>query len=105
MLPLLKNVRYDLPGLLNFIPLAVLASMLFTAGYKLAKPTLFVEMYRLEPTQFALFIVTMVGIITSDLVKGVESSAESRGIQVERIAPQSLAQLKATKESFLVYTH
>lgn len=68
---LLMIFAFALPGLLNYIPLAVLASILFVVGYKLAKPALFVEMYRLGTTQFAPFIVTIVGILTTDLLKGV----------------------------------
>ena len=68
---LLLIFAFALPKLLNFIPLAVLASILFVVGFKLAKPSLFVEMYRLGPTQFAPFMVTIVGILTTDLLKGV----------------------------------
>ena len=35
-----------IPNLLNKIPLSVLAAILFIVGYKLAKPTLFIEIYR-----------------------------------------------------------
>ena len=60
-----------LPKLLNLIPLAVLASVLFVVGYKLAKPSLFVAMYRLGPEQFIPFMVTIAGIIALDLLTGV----------------------------------
>jgi MFS superfamily sulfate permease-like transporter len=60
-----------LPKILNLIPLAVLASILFVVGYKLAKPALFVSMYRLGPVQFIPFIVTIVGILATDLLTGV----------------------------------
>jgi MFS superfamily sulfate permease-like transporter len=60
-----------LPTVLNFIPLAVLASILFVVGYKLAKPALFVSMYRLGPSQFAPYIVTIVGMLLTDLLMGV----------------------------------
>ncbi len=60
-----------LPKVLNFIPLAVLASILLVVGYKLAKPALFLKMYRLGPAQFIPYIVTIVGILTTDLLTGV----------------------------------
>lgn len=60
-----------LPHVLNLIPLSVLASILLVVGYKLAKPSLFVTMYRLGPTQFAPFVVTIVGILATDLLTGV----------------------------------
>ena len=60
-----------IPNLLNNIPLAVLAAVLFIVGYKLAKPELFVKMYKLGWKQFVPFIVTVVGIVGTDLLKGI----------------------------------
>lgn len=60
-----------LPGLLNLVPLAVLASILLVVGYKLAKPSLFSSMYRLGPSQFMPFAVTIVAILLTDLLLGV----------------------------------
>lgn len=60
-----------LPGVLNMIPLAVLAAILFVVGYKLAKPALFKQMWSLGPTQFLPFIVTIVGIVYTDLLVGI----------------------------------
>ena len=59
------------PGLLNMIPLSVLAAILFTVGYKLAKPALFKQMYNLGWKQFVPFTVTVVGIIFTDLLVGI----------------------------------
>jgi MFS superfamily sulfate permease-like transporter len=60
-----------IPGLLNMIPLSVLAAILFLVGYKLAKPTLFRHMYALGWKQFVPFIVTVLGIIFTDLLVGI----------------------------------
>ena len=60
-----------IPNLLNKIPLSVLAAVLFIVGYKLAKPALFIEMYRLGWKQFTPFIVTILGIIFTDLLVGI----------------------------------
>jgi len=60
-----------LPMVLNLIPLAVLASVLFVVGFKLAKPALFASMYRLGPTQFVPFVVTILGMVFTDLLTGV----------------------------------
>ena len=60
-----------LPQLLNLIPLATLASILFVVGYKLAKPPLFVAMYRAGWQQFAPFIATVTGIVATDLLRGI----------------------------------
>jgi MFS superfamily sulfate permease-like transporter len=59
------------PALLNRIPLAVLAAILLTVGYKLAKPALFAAMYRQGPYQFVPFMVTVIGILTTDLLVGI----------------------------------
>ena len=61
----------SIPGILNLIPLAVLASILIIVGYKLAKPSLFLHMYREGKDQFAPFIVTVVGLVFTDLLTGI----------------------------------
>ena len=60
-----------IPDILNNIPLAVLASVLFIVGYKLAKPELFIKMYKLGWKQFVPFMVTVIGIVSTDLLKGI----------------------------------
>lgn len=60
-----------IPGVLNMIPLASLACILFVVGYNLAKPSLFKAMYELGWTQFAPFIATVIGILLTDLLKGI----------------------------------
>ncbi len=64
-----------IPHVLNMIPLSVLASILFIVGYKLAKPSLFKQMYRLGWCQFLPFIVTIIGIVFTDLLKGIAMGA------------------------------
>jgi len=60
-----------LPSVLNMIPLAVLAAILLVVGYKLARPALFVQMYRLGLSQFSAFMVTVLGIVFTDLLMGI----------------------------------
>lgn len=60
-----------IPKLLNMIPLSVLAAILLVVGYKLAKPSLFKIMYNLGWKQWAPFIVTVVGIVFTDLLFGI----------------------------------
>jgi MFS superfamily sulfate permease-like transporter len=60
-----------IPSVLNMIPLATLACILFVVGYKLAKPSLFSAMYRLGWSQFIPFIATVVAIVLTDLLKGI----------------------------------
>lgn len=58
-------------SVLNMIPLASLAAILFMVGYKLAKPALFKQMYKLGWEQFIPFAATVVAILTTDLLKGI----------------------------------
>lgn len=60
-----------IPFLLNLIPLASLAAILFLVGYKLAKPVLFKQMYGLGKTHFVPFMVTIIGIVLTDLLMGI----------------------------------
>jgi len=60
-----------IPKLINMIPLSVLAAILFIVGYKLAKPKLFRSMYKMGWKQFVPFIVTVLGIIFTDLLVGI----------------------------------
>ena len=60
-----------IPFVLNMIPLATLAAILFVVGYKLAKPSLFKQMYKLGGEQFVPFIATVAGILFTDLLKGI----------------------------------
>lgn len=60
-----------LPTIINLIPLATLAAILFVVGYKLAKPALFKKMYLQGPGQFVPFIVTTGGILVIDLLVGI----------------------------------
>ena len=60
-----------IPKLLNMIPLSVLAAILFVVGYKLAKPSIFKQMYKLGWKQWVPFGVTVVGIIFTDLLVGI----------------------------------
>ncbi len=60
-----------IPRLLNMIPLSVLAAILFIVGFKLAKPGLFKTMYNLGWKQFVPFMVTVLGIVFTDLLIGI----------------------------------
>ncbi|MBT8190883.1 MAG: SulP family inorganic anion transporter [Bacteroidia bacterium] len=60
-----------IPTILNLIPLASLAAILFLVGYKLAKPSLFKEMFSKGATNFIPFIVTIFGIVFTDLLIGI----------------------------------
>ncbi|MFN3394752.1 MAG: SulP family inorganic anion transporter, partial [Candidatus Thermochlorobacter sp.] len=60
-----------IPNLLNMIPLASLAAILITVGYKLASVKLFKAMYRTGGEQFLAFITTIIAIVFTDLLIGI----------------------------------
>ncbi|MEH6657918.1 SulP family inorganic anion transporter [Leeuwenhoekiella marinoflava] len=60
-----------IPNVLNLIPLSVLAAVLLLVGYKLAKPATFKRMWGLGWKQFVPFIITIVGIVFTDLLIGI----------------------------------
>jgi len=60
-----------IPKILNLIPLASLAAILLMVGYKLAKPTVFKEVFRMGISEFLPFIITIVGIVFTDLLIGI----------------------------------
>ena len=60
-----------IPELLNMIPLATLACVLLMVGYKLAKPSIFKEVYLLGRENFIPFVATIIGMLYFDLLKGV----------------------------------
>ncbi len=60
-----------IPAVLNLIPLAALAAILISVGYKLAKPALFIERWQQGYTQFVPFVVTIIAILLTDLLQGI----------------------------------
>src|SRR5215472_5874425 len=60
-----------IPGVLRLTPLASLAIILIVVGYKLTKPSLYREVFSQGWDQFLPFIVTVLGVVFLDLLKGV----------------------------------
>jgi SulP family sulfate permease len=60
-----------IPGIINMIPLACLAAILLVTGYKLARIALFKHMYHKGWDQFVPFVITIVAVLLTDLLKGV----------------------------------
>ena len=59
------------PFLLNKIPYASLAAILLVTGYNLTKPKLFRNMWSLGWKQFIPFVLTIIVILSTDLLIGV----------------------------------
>ncbi len=60
-----------IPSVLSMIPYAVLAAILLVTGFNLTKPKLYRNMWSLGLKQFLPFIITIVVILTTDLLIGV----------------------------------
>lgn len=60
-----------IPLYLNMIPLSALAAILIYTGYKLAKPSLFKEMYKKGLDQLMPFVITILAIVFTDLLTGI----------------------------------
>ena len=60
-----------IPNLIDKIPLAVLATILIFTGFNLAHPRKFKAMWRHGMEEFAPFMITVVAILSLDLLRGV----------------------------------
>ncbi len=60
-----------IPNILSLIPNASLAAVLIMTGYKLAKPSLFKEYFIKGYAQILPFLVTIIVMLVTDLLKGV----------------------------------
>ncbi len=60
-----------IPNVLNMIPLSALAAILIMVGFKLAKPAVFKKMFASGKGEFIPFLVTLFGIIFTDLLIGI----------------------------------
>ncbi len=60
-----------IPAILNKIPLATLAAILLLVGYKLANPKTIKHFWEKGKYQFIPFMATFIGVVFTDLLKGV----------------------------------
>jgi MFS superfamily sulfate permease-like transporter len=67
---LLLSVAF-IPKILNLIPLSALAGILIYTGFKLAKPTIFIQFYKQGMGQFLPFVITILAILFTDLLVGI----------------------------------
>ncbi|KMZ13885.1 Sulfate permease [Candidatus Burkholderia humilis] len=62
---------FALTSVINLIPLACLAAILIFTGLKLAKPSLFAAIAKQGFERFVPFIVTIAGVLLTDLLMGI----------------------------------
>jgi MFS superfamily sulfate permease-like transporter len=60
-----------IPKVINLIPLSALAAVLLIVGYKLSKPQLYKQQWKVGYAQFIPFIVTIIAVLLSDLLIGI----------------------------------
>jgi carbonic anhydrase len=60
-----------IPGILNMIPLGALAAILLMTGYKLAKLSIFKQMFANGKYQWIPFVITVLAVVRLDLLTGV----------------------------------
>jgi MFS superfamily sulfate permease-like transporter len=59
------------PWLVRAIPFAALAAMLVYTGFRLASPAEFISIWRIGREQMVIFLGTIIGVLTTDLLLGV----------------------------------
>ncbi len=62
---------FGLPSLLNYIPIAGLAAILVVTGIKLLDVTAIPKLWKQDRTEFAVYLVTIVGVFAIDILAGV----------------------------------
>jgi MFS superfamily sulfate permease-like transporter len=62
---------FFLASFINQVPLSALAAVLLMVGFKLTKPMLYKKQWKLGGEQFIPFIVTILAILFTDLLKGI----------------------------------
>lgn len=68
---LLLICAISIPNILNMIPYASLACILLVVGFKLSHPKILIKIFKLGYEQFIPFLLTIIGMLVFDLLKGV----------------------------------
>lgn len=61
----------SVPFLLHYIPLAALAAMIISTGFRLTAPHEYANVYHIGKEQFIIFMVTVIAVLSTDLAIGI----------------------------------
>ncbi|MCS7027754.1 MAG: SulP family inorganic anion transporter [Bacteroidia bacterium] len=87
-----------IPQMLNKIPQASLAAILLYTGYKLAKPKIFITTYQLGKNQFFPFLMTILVVLFSDLLKGIAAGMLVSGFFILRENYKNFSKFNEVKQ-------
>ncbi|WP_077727875.1 SulP family inorganic anion transporter [Methylocaldum sp. 14B] len=95
------------PHVIHEIPLASLAALLVYTGFRLASPRQFAKTMDIGKEQLALFCVTIVGILTTDLLVGVAIGIAAklmihifRGVELKHLARLDYALKQTSRDTY-----
>lgn len=71
-----------IPFLLNKIPLGALAAILLVTGYKLARISIFRQMFANGKYQWVPFVITVTAVVATDLLTGVGLGLAASGLAI-----------------------
>jgi MFS superfamily sulfate permease-like transporter len=91
-----------IPNVLEYIPKAALAAVLFAVGYKLTKPSLYIQMKQKGISQFIPFLVTIIAILFTDLLVGVILGILTAMFFILKSNFQQAVVLVNTEQSYLI---
>jgi MFS superfamily sulfate permease-like transporter len=66
------------PFMIHRIPLAALAAMLVYTGFRLGSPKEFLNVYKIGREQLAIFVITVVAVLATDLLVGMAIGIASK---------------------------
>ncbi|MBL4703369.1 MAG: SulP family inorganic anion transporter [Flavobacteriales bacterium] len=95
------------PFLLNKIPIAALAGVLTLVGYKLAKPSTFIKMFKQGWVQFIPYATTVLVMLFTDLLTGVLVGFAVSSVFIlhkNHATSMEVKQLKVEGEDFMEIT-
>ncbi len=101
-----------LPQVIDAIPLASLAALLVHIGFRLASPQAFAKMLDVGKEQLAVFVVTIIAILASNLLAGVMLGIVakllihlSRGVPLKNILTLSYRLSRQNADTYLIQVH